>query len=341
MLENNSYSDSQLKDLILVDSIAGCVGVLMATIIFIVLLCGKVYKTVLQRLFMYTLLAILIHDLTHAANIEHHFNYTPNDEVCMYVGFISVWGSWTIYSFYMFIILYLLIAICIQIKGDICRIFLKSKYLKVFLELMTILVSVVLPLSILWIPFKQYTEYRYGFSDGYCWLISNESFSLKSQVYFGGFILYEAVGLVAICVIVGIMIVYSTLSTVFQRAKDLLRRIVILLAAIIAYLVLINALLVLMSDHRAGYSMKIFAAISTTLIDYVPLCGYLITFHYSKSCHVIKRLVTRKKRRVLGHMHKNCTEYGTFKESERVTAPSNTFYDSHIEYTGGFTIITD
>ena len=83
---------------------------------------------------MYVLLTILVHDLTHAANIEHYFYYTPSDEVCMYVGFISVWGSWTICSFYMFIILYLLIGICIQIKGNICGLVLKSKYLKIFFD---------------------------------------------------------------------------------------------------------------------------------------------------------------------------------------------------------------
>ena len=40
-----SSSDIRLKDLILVDSIAGCVGVLIATSIFILLLCGKAFKT--------------------------------------------------------------------------------------------------------------------------------------------------------------------------------------------------------------------------------------------------------------------------------------------------------
>ena len=241
----------------------------------------------------------------------------------------------------MFIILYLLIAICIQIKGDACTIVPKIKNLKVFLELMAILTSVLLPLSILWIPFKQYTEYRYGFSDGYCWLISNESLSLESQMYFGGFIWYEAIGLLAIisCIILGIMIKCSTLSAVLQRAKDLLRCIVIVLAAIIVYMVLLNVLLVLMSDHQTGYSIKIFSAIVTTIIDYVPLCGYLITLHYSKLCHMIKRLVIKKERCVPGHQNKNYTEYGTFKESERVSAPSSTFYN--IEYTGGFTTISD
>ena len=49
-----------------------------------------------------------------------------------------------------------------------------------------------------------------------------------------------------------------------------------------------------------------------------------------KLCHVIKRFVTKKERHVPGDPNKNCSEYGTFKESERVSAPSNTFYDSHM-----------
>ena len=331
MFENDS--DSQLRDFILAESITGCFGVLIATIIFIVLLCGKVYKTVLQRLFIYTLLAILVNDLTHAANFGNLFNYILRDKVCVYIAFFTAWSSWSIYNFYMVIIFYLLIAVYIQIKGNICTI---AKYFRIVLETTTIFVSVLLPLSILWIPFK-HTKYRYGFIDGYCWITSNDSFSILSEIYFGGFILYEAVGLVAICAILGIMIVYCGISTHFRRAKVLLRRIIILLVAIIVYMVFLNLLLVVVSDHRAGYYLKLFSAITQTPIDYVPLCGYLITFHYSKLCHMIKRFVTKKERRVPGHLH----EYGTFKESERVSAPSNTFYDSHIGYTGEFTTVAD
>ena len=224
---------TQLQDLILAECTSGGVGVLMSTVIFILLLCGKAYKTVLQRLFIYTILAIMVHDLTQVANAV--YNYYPNSkaQVCKYIGFISIWSSWSVYIFYMVIIIYLLIFVYIQIKGDVCTLIVKrTKYFKVSVEFVTVLGSILLPTLVLWIPFV-FTNYNYEFHNGFCWITGTNTSQLESNIYFGGFILYEGVGLVALCVILGIMIVYWTLSAIFQRAKDLLRHIIILLVAII------------------------------------------------------------------------------------------------------------
>ena len=65
-LSNDVHLTSdQLKQIGLAMSISGGVGVLMAGIILIALLSVKAYKTILQRLFLYTVLTLIVHDLSH------------------------------------------------------------------------------------------------------------------------------------------------------------------------------------------------------------------------------------------------------------------------------------
>ena len=226
----------------------------MSTVIFILLLCGKAYKTVLQRLFIYTILAIMVHDLTHVANAVYYYHPNSKAQVCKYIGFISIWSSWSVYIFYMVIIIYLLIFVYIQIKGDVCTLIVKrTKYFKVSVEFVTVLGSILLPTLVLWIPFV-FTNYNYEFHNGFCWITGTNTSQLESDIYFGGFILYEGVGLVALCVILGIMIVYWTLSAIFQRAKDLFITTYNSVGGNHSYMVFLNVNLAAISNDKATFN---------------------------------------------------------------------------------------
>ena len=54
-------------------------------------------------------------------------------------------------------------------------------------------------------------------------------------------------------------------------------------------MVFLNVDLAAISNDKADYHLKLFLIVMTMLIDYVPLCGYLVTFHSAKLCHVIKK----------------------------------------------------
>ena len=97
---NTTLNATQLRNINLAMSITGGIGVLIALIIMVGLLCSRSYKTVLQRLFIYTVLAVIVQDLSHVANLYpflHH--YKVQEEVCDIIGFLSSWSAWCLYIF--------------------------------------------------------------------------------------------------------------------------------------------------------------------------------------------------------------------------------------------------
>ena len=102
--DGSNQSEKQLDDNInLAMSVSGGIGVLIASGILGGVLCGKAYKTLLQRLFIYAVLAVLIHDSCHIADIVHRYNTAP--QVCSFLGFLANWSSWSVNLFYLAMIL--------------------------------------------------------------------------------------------------------------------------------------------------------------------------------------------------------------------------------------------
>lgn len=330
--KNCSDLDSfQLRGINLAMIISGSVGVLIVMTVLVAMIYDRVYKTVLQRLFIYTLFAVLFHEATHIANVEQRFVFGWQDQICALLGFISNWSSWTVYIFYLIMIFYLLLVVYSQIKGD--QAFVKatrSKCLRILLEFSVILSAILFPLLILWVP---YYQHDYGFYDGYCWISAAESnctsVILMLQLIFG-YSLYEAVGIVAMCISIVIIIFYCTLS-IFLKCKVILKRILILLFTIIVHMIILNMMLV---TRNLGYYFDIFIAVFATFDDLIFLAGYLVSFHSSRILGRVKTRVGKKKNAASCNFNQD-REYGTFKETRTVHVPSSTFYE--VEYTGEFT----
>ena len=159
----------QLQMINLTLSITGGVGMLVAGITVTVLLYVKAYTTVLQRLFIYGALSTLLHEATHVANIEHYFQYSHQvqDQVCAHLGFLVDWTTWIICNFHMCIVAYLLFVVYTQVRGDPFPRLSRSKLYKGLLEVMVILLSIFLPVTILWVP---YLSHEYGLNESWCWI---------------------------------------------------------------------------------------------------------------------------------------------------------------------------
>lgn len=89
--------------------------------------------------------------------------------------------------------------------------------MRVALECGIVMGSVFFPLSILWVP---YYQHYYGFTNGYCWLKAFDKdcheVSWQYKLIYG-YSALEAAGLVAICICIGILIVYCTLPVSIRR----------------------------------------------------------------------------------------------------------------------------
>lgn len=331
-------NETQLRTLNLTMSVSGGVGTLITLFIVAVLVCARAYKTILQRLFVYSVLATLLHEVVHVAQIEVQFQYKWQTQVCTHLGFLSNWSGWVIYVFNLDIILYLLLVVYQQLRGDILPLTCKSNCCKRLTEFVCVLASIFLPVAVIWVPYK---EHEYGLNEAYCYIRAFDDNCTETSVsdkLIYTYSLYEAVGVLAVVIAVGILIIYCTLSAVFLNVKQMLQQITVLVLAIIIYIVILNIMLAVDISLNASYSLNVFFAIAATLTDLIFLFGYLFAFYSGK---LRRKIMPRKKHRVppvYFNDQEDSKEYGTFEESNQGTSPSSTYFD--VLYTGEFTSVS-
>ena len=328
-------NQTQLRMITLAMSIGGGIGVTLTASTLIALILAKAYRTVLQRLCLWAVIATLIHLLVHLASIEQYFRYKQQDEVCAAVGFIHNLLGWCEQVFFLDVIIYLLIVVYMQVRGSTWGF---AQYTRVVIEAVVVLGSVFLPASILWVP---YYQRNYGATGGYCWIRHyteecNEVSLQYAMIY--GYFLYEMVGGIALCICCGILIVYCSLSAIIRSAKHIVRRIIVLLSAIIISVLLINLLIMTNAKLLHGerhYRLKMAFAVIATCNDLILLFGYLIAFHSATLCRFLTKKIRRRSNRE--GVVCNTQGYKTIRESERAQVPSSTHWE--VEYTGEFTVI--
>ena len=132
---------------------------------------------------------------------------------------------------------------------------------------------------------------------------------------------------------VGIIIMYCTVASKYSNVRRLLRHIIILSLAIVIFMVLLNLMLMVDLLKSESYNRQLCFAVAATLKDLIFLSGYILTF-YGPKC--VKKTTSKER---LHNKEGTGKEYGTFKESDRVSAPSSTFYQ--VQFTGQFTSVSD
>ena len=148
-------------------------GALIAGTILTILLTNKAYKSILQRLFMWTIIAIFLNDLFQFGAIYHDFSHGQTqiqllqDNACKILGFLEIWAHWWQYLFVIDLVLYILVIVCIQTRDDSAFIakVRTSKLLRGLLEFAVVLATLFLPLLIMWVPFL---THHYGFTGEAC-----------------------------------------------------------------------------------------------------------------------------------------------------------------------------
>lgn len=335
---STDLNSTELRNTNLAYSVTGGVGVLLAASILLGLLCARAYKTVLQRLFLYTVLTVIVQESIHLANLEelYHYDQMLKDRICGAIGFARNWSAWSLYLLYLVMILYLLLVVCVQVQSrshTLIDILSRSKFLRVLLEFLTVTAAILGPGVILWVPYR---DQQYGLTGYYCTL---KPYNVKSCAEFGFayrfiyvFLFYELLGSTAVITAVVLIVVYCALSARLQHAKHMIKHLGVLLTAIILNMIILNLLLGIELIFKSHYGLNVVFAIFATMNDFIFLSGYLLTFHCFKLCNIAKKYVRREK------FHKHRKEYGSYKESDRTTVPSATYYN--VGYTGGFTDIT-
>ncbi len=242
---------------------------------------------------------------------------------------------WYTYLLCLVWLSYLLAVVCIQTRHNSVTILAKlksSKRLRILLEAVILVCVLFGPaITVLWTPFYK-KDFEYGFDGHICAIKpSSNNTNLSSNIVLTGQLYSYApillTGLVAVVLMVGLAVVYCTMSAKLKQAKRTIKKLVALLLSIIGFLLTFSLLSLILNtlicNSLVVYGMN---TTFTTLGKFVIIVGYLIVFHW-----------TRKRRTKNGN-HKNIQEnkeYGTFRESSRETAPSDTYFT--VPHTGEFT----
>lgn len=321
----------------IVITVESALGLGLELIILAILVWAKAYKSFFQRLLIWTVLALMIVDITRVTCLSHE--RLPS-KMCAVLAFFQFWSNWCVYIFLPEILLSLHIMVCIQNKDYLVVTKLKrSKLSRLTLEVAITLTSISLPVGMLWYFFNG--KYYYGFNGFMCGLTaSNYSDIPKSSVvvsYFVTTMPQALAGLIAILSAIGMIILYCSLSSKLQShrlARNVIKKMCVSLVVVITFLVATYITTILWRTRKSGYQ-NYMATLSLSLFTInigkaVLLIGYLLTFHFSNICNPLKRLA--KKNEV--HNNDLRSKYGSFKESNESRMPSETRFT--IRLTGEF-----
>ena len=356
-LNCTNFTGAQLKAINLTRSIMALVCVVIVALILLFLLSYKAYSTTFERLYLYVIIATLFSELIQALGIEHQFQYEKQEKICFWLGFVTHWTSVMVFIFAFGIILYLLCLIVTKIRGNICSLPSESRCYQVLLELSFTLLPVVLSFAFALVP---YFDNNYGLAGPWCWVrsVNDEcrSVGMRDQmIYFG---LYEAVGVIGLTTSLVFSIVYCKLATSFREAKGLLKRTLILMGFQLGYVLIVTFQLAVrlytgltgQRQHIGLWFIHAFIIPNGQLI--FPLgclaCFYpvrkmlwgsiLKTGHKCKDWYKSCSCRACKYNQTIDSSPQLETEAATAPESNRVSFPSDTYFD--VPYTDAFTKIT-
>lgn len=323
---------SQLNHMNLSRGLAAAVCVIILLLMLLFLCIGKAYTSPIQRLFLYLILATIFRELCLTATLEHQFSYQHQDQVCSALGFVTHWSSTIVILSALGVIIYTMILIWLSIKIYQPTL---SKCTRVALEVAYLFIIIVLPLTVIWVPF---INGNYGLAVAWCWIRSMhpncKEVDLKEQLMlgYGG---YEIVSVAGVLATLGLTITYCRVSN-FPHVKKLLRQSLCLMLFVLLYLFFTNT----------GLAIRIYSGVTGWTYHYgmylyhgmiIPLCQLIIPVGFLGSFY-------------FGYFYriccKKCTRRGQYEEIGKAdpvpvhpSIPSSTFFI--VPYTDGFTAINE
>lgn len=345
-------------------SISGMLSYAFTFLILVLLVFHKAYTSALQRLFLYFTIVSLLQLACIAMNIHLQFVFEGGMVLCKWLGFIQHWSYVMNWLFSLTLTFFLHFLVYHQIRGK--RMPTVGRRKGFVMEFFFVIAVVSLPFTVLWIPISSY-----GLNGPLCW--TRHLLEDCSENMLGG--TFELVYTYC-CAVVRLLIVVSflVLFIVFCRLACLYRhtrrqylrtvgRTVTLMSfLIVSALIELIGLLTYIHTSIVGNHANSAAVDKVLEIDYVVLplslaitpAGFMVYLYSLKKfswasmkragqdwkwcCFCCKKLrrefSIRTKRRQEGR------EDATAPESNRVSAPSETYNYFSVPYTGGFTTIS-
>ena len=339
-------SIQELKVLNFSRCITAAVCALILILLLVILCCSKAYSTMTHRIFLYLIFATLAEEASFAANLilQPYFKINSTAEdlegACTILGFFVHWSSMCYVFSVAGTIVHAIILMCIIIRYPQC---LSTNNIptcctprarELVVDIFYLSIVILVPLILACPPL---IKGSYGLTNAWCWIQCDTD--IFNQINYGYYI-YEGLGILYFAALVILSITYCKLSSNNSLAKVLLFRILMMTMFVLFSIILmtIDVLFYLYYSrthltHLPYYAVVVVQAVGAPIgILVVPL-GFLCSFYYQ---HFHRTCCTRATRR---QYEKLDTGKATSPASERISQPSNTFFD--IPYTNGFTSVTE
>ena len=358
----SNLTKGELVNINLIFSTSGAACCFVSLLITLLLLFCKSWDTLLKRQFLYLMVATTLRELFLSASIEHHFQYSGQETVCIWVAYLYNWTGiiLSVYTIGMMVYLFYLVR-CLA-KGNTLSPprFLQSKQYRIILEIVYVFLPSLLSFAYASVP---YFNHNYGLASAWCWIRNTDencklTLSGLLDQLLNGYIFYETGGIAGVIFTIAIAIVYWRLPSTLYEARLLLKKtffilLCLLLSVLIVMIAFINGMHVARTgqyQHLAGWlTIASLYPISLLLFPF----GFLICFYSGKMfnrssvkhtiskwlCSCTKCKSKQKKRRVrIQAPIVESTQAPTIPASTRVSQPSSTFFK--VPHTNEFTIVS-
>lgn len=308
-------------------------GFVIVALIFIIVIIRKEFKTVIERLFIYLLIATLLREATLFSNIEHQIYYKQQEQVCSILGALNLYTANVVFIIVASAIVYLLNRV---VDGELYH---RMKTIAKAFELGLVIISFTLPFvmsaSLL------YTDI-FGSSVAWCWtqeyVIINGTCHKTNVIkkVFGGYSVLLVTGFLSIFLTATMVTIYCKVAHRIKKASHLLKQAVILIICLV-----LNSLIIVFSalaTNLAAIEVKLIVLYTyTTVISFFDLIyplGFLVILKYQA---IVSWVHTERSRSSYTPIPKSNAN-ATAPFSDRVTARSTTISIT-AQHTGEFTTV--
>ena len=290
---------------------------LVVAILLAYVLIRREYRSVLERLFIYLLLATLLREAVLVSNVEHKFDNEQKDYVCSVLGALNLYTHVLIDIIVASTMIYLLRRVAYKKSKSAAF----GKEFELGFVILTFLVPLLISVCLL------YTDI-FGLSTAWCWLRQYDDqchTSLLKKVLGGYGHTFVLIGIVCTA---SMLLIYCKIARQVKQATRLLRQAVILLTCLIVHLAI--AIVVFFLSTSNNIPIHYIQTLVICSYDIYPL-GFLL----SLKCQAV--VLARKRRATYTRLPKSILN-ASAPASDRVSANSNTT-PLALAYTGEFTYI--
>lgn len=237
---------------------------------------------------MYMMIASLLRQLSMLATIEHQWQYSGQDKVCIVLGFLYNWASVTVFMFASGKVAYLLLLVyCLVKKNPFLGM---SKCKQVTAEVLYVILPVLVAFAYEWGP---YVDKKYGLAGPWCWIKSVDenctSIGLRDQLIYD-YAFYEGAGVIGVVLFITIIVVYCKIASTFRDAKILLRKALTLVIFLLFFITVFTYPLFVrvytgVTGKYVHFGLWVVHALSLPLCQLIFPCGFFVCLYSLRSLH--------------------------------------------------------